>query len=204
MSLLGAVSEQPGVIRVREIVPPEDSYGPITSQGVQAHAATAWHQAGFSGQGIKVGVIDSYFGFRGFSDLIGSEVPPPAGILCYPEIGRPSDHLAACASDEDGSVHGTAVAEAVMDIAPEASLYLASPLSHADNIEAVDWMVSQGVSVIVRSESSGFDGPGNGTSPFSDSPLRAVDRAVDGGIIWVNSAGNYAQSAWYGVLMFYD
>ena len=58
-------------------------------------------------------------------------------------------------------------------------------------------MVSQGVSVIVRSESSTLDGPGDGTSPRSDSPLKAVDRAVEGGAIWVNSAGNAARETWF-------
>ena len=85
-----------------------------------------------------------------------------------------------------------------MDIAPEVDLYIASPLSRGDTLDAVDWMISRGVSVIVRSESSGFDGPGDGTSPFSDSPLKAVDRAVDSGVVWVNSAGNEAQRTWFG------
>ena len=198
VTLLGLLSEQPGVIRVREIVPPEDAYGPITSQGVQAHGSAVWNQAGYSGQGIKVGVIDGNFGFRGYRELIGSEVPTPAGVRCYPEVGQHTENLADCADPDRGGVHGTAVAEAVMDIAPEVSLYIASPLSRGDTLDTVDWMVSQGVSVIVRSESSTFDGPGDGTSPFRDSPLRAVDRAGDGGVIWVNSAGNNARRTWFG------
>ena len=44
---------------------------------------------------------------------------------------------------------------------------------------------------------SPFDGPGDGTSPFGDSPLKTVDRAVDGDIIWVSSAGNEAQGTWF-------
>ena len=63
---------------------------------------------------------------------------------------------------------------------------------------ATDWMVSQGVSVIVHGVSYGFDGPGDGTSPFGDSPLKTVDRAVAGGIVWVNAAGNEADSTWFG------
>ena len=63
---------------------------------------------------------------------------------------------------------------------------------------ATDWMVSQGVSVIVHSVTHEYDGPGDGTSPFSDSPLRAVDRAVAGGTIWVNSAGNAGLRTWFG------
>ena len=97
-----------------------------------------------------------------------------------------------------GDNHGTLLAEAVVDIAPEASLYIASPWSKGDSRDAVDWMISQGVSVIVSGVNFTFDGPGDGTSPFGDSPLKNVDRAVSGGIVWVNSAGNSAQSTWFG------
>ena len=198
VTLLGALSEQPGVIRVREIVPPQAEYGPITSQGVQAHGSAVWNQAGLSGRGIKVGVIDADFGFRGYAELMGREVPTPAGGRCYPDLGQTTANLADCAHPDKGSVHGTAVAEAVMDIAPEVNLYIASPRSSGDTLDTVDWMASQGVSVIVQSETYAFDGPGDGTSRFSDSVLNAVDRAVNRGIIWVNSAGNSAQSSWFG------
>ena len=59
-------------------------------------------------------------------------------------------------------------------------------------------MVSQGVSVINHSVGHFFDGPGDGTSPYSDSPLKTVDRAVNGSIIWVNAAGNSAEDTWFG------
>ena len=63
--LLGQVSEQFGVLRVREIVPAEEhqSTQRIAGQGPQAHGSPAWNQAGYSGQGVKVGVIDSFFWF---------------------------------------------------------------------------------------------------------------------------------------------
>ena len=63
VTLLGQLSEQPGVIRVREIIPPEPRYGPIISQGVQTHLSQPWNVAGYGGQGIKVGIIDT--GYRG-------------------------------------------------------------------------------------------------------------------------------------------
>ena len=43
VTLLGTLSEQVGVERVREIIPPESTYGDYTSEGVAAHLATAWH-----------------------------------------------------------------------------------------------------------------------------------------------------------------
>ena len=36
-----------------------------------------------------------------------------------------------------------------------------------------------------------WSGPGDGTSPYSNSSLRTVDAAVAGGITWVNAAGNF-------------
>ena len=62
VTLLGQLSQQPGVLRVREIIPPQPKYGNITSQGVAAHLATAWHDVGYRGQGVKVGIIDGGFG----------------------------------------------------------------------------------------------------------------------------------------------
>ena len=49
VTLLGELSEQTGVIRVREIIPPEPMYGNVTSQGVAAHLAPAWHARGDTG-----------------------------------------------------------------------------------------------------------------------------------------------------------
>ncbi len=194
VTLLGSLSEQPGVIRVREIVPPEPDFGPITSQGVQAHGSLAWNQDGYTGEGVRVGIIDG--GFEGYSDLIESgELPEPAGVRCYTGVGEYTENLADCEVD---SLHGTAVAETVMDIAPQVSLYITNAPSWGDQREAAAWMVREGVSVINRSQSSGFDGPGDGTYTHSNSILKTVDEAVEGGIIWVNAAGNQARRTWFG------
>ena len=158
----------------------------------------AWNQAGFSGQGIKVGVIDAEFGFNDFRGLMGTELPSTVQARCYTDVGRFTSNVADCGNAILGDNHGTLLAETVMDIAPEASLYIAAPWSLGDLRTATDWMVSQGVSVIVHGVIYPFDGPGDGTSPFSDSPLKTVDRAVAGGIVWVNAAGNNARRMWFG------
>ena len=199
VTLLGELSEQPGVLRVREIIPPEtDQIRPITGHGPPVHGSQTWNQAGLSGRGVKVGVIDLPVGFNGFSELMGTELPPTVRARCYTEVGRFTSNLADCEDTESGAGHGTAVAESVMDIAPEVELYIAGPFSWGDLIEVVDWMVAEGVSVIVQSLSWSFDGPGDGTSPFRHSPMNAVDRAVNGGVAWVNAAGNYAEGTWFG------
>ena len=196
VTLLGPVSEQPGVIRVREIVPPEPNYGPITSQGVQTHLVQPWHDAGYSGQGVKVGVID--LGFEGFSGLLGTELPAKVQARCYTDLGRFSENLADCETGEADDDHGTIVAESLIDIAPQVDLYIGHPVSRGDLQAIAEWMTSQGVSVINHSVGWPLDGPGDGTSPFSRSPLNTVERTMDGGAVWVNSAGNDALETWYG------
>jgi subtilisin family serine protease len=195
-SMLGAASEQPGILRVDTVIPPRpaQSQSRAISQGVDLHGASDWHTANYRGQGIKVGVIDS--GFEGLSQLQGSELPSNVTARCYFEEARaPSSSVADCEMDGD---HGTAVADTLVDVAPLVALYVANPISNGDLRNAVDWMAGQGVEVINYSMGDIVDGPGDGTSPFSNSPLKTIDVAVSNGIIWVTAGGNNAQRVWYG------
>ena len=192
--LLGTVSQQTGVLRMRMIQPPEPDQMQIPGNGPAAHGSPAWNSAGYKGRGVKVGVIDG--GFIGISDLLGTELPASVQARCYTGSSDiPTSTLSVC---EDEAIlyntdHGTVVAESVLDIAPSVELFIANPGSDGDLQDALDWMIAQDVDVINHSVSHLFLGPGDGTSPFADSPLKAVDRAVDNGIVWVNSAGNAAQ-----------
>ena len=115
---------------------------------------------------------------------------------CYTSVGRYSSNMADC---ERGTNHGTAVAEAIVDVAPGVELYISNPTSLADEyLNTVQWMADQGVSVINRSASRRvFEGPGDGTSPYSNSIFEGISYAVDNGIVWVNSAGNFAERHWW-------
>ena len=134
-------------------------------------------------------------GFVGFGALMGAELPATVVARCYTAIGLFTSALADCETDD---VHGTAVAEAVVDMATDVELYIANPSSFADLQSAAEWMASQGVQVINHSVGWTWDGPGDSTSPFSDSPVNTVDLAVAAGVLWVNSAGNSAQDNWFG------
>ena len=194
--LLPQTSEQPGVLRVEVVIPAKSFQGAtrIAGNGPAAHGSPAWNQAGYRGQGIKVGIIDS--GFEGFSGLMGTELPQSVRARCYPEDNdTPTDEVTDCAWD---GAHGTVVAESVMDISPEVALYIANSQSKGDLQAAVQWMIGQGVDVINHSVGWPFDGPGDGTSPYSWSPLSTVDGAVDEEIVWVNAAGNDARTTWFG------
>ena len=194
VALLAEASEQPNVVRVQAIVPPQPAgKGSVISQGVTAHAANAWHTAGYTGQNVKVGIIDG--GFEGFSALMGSELPANVTARCYTSIGVFTSNLTDCENDV---THGTAVSETLLDIAPDATLYIVNPITSGDLSASVDWLVAQDVDVINYSASRLWDGPGDGTSPDSNSPLKSVDAAVNGGAMWANSAGNAARATWFG------
>ena len=199
--LLGETSEQSGVLSVELIQLPESpqSSSGTTGNGPVVHGSKAWNDAGYTGQNVKIGIIDN--GFYGFLDLMGADLPSSVEARCYHSwLNPPSQDLTHCPThDSNGNpiFHGTIVAESVMDIAPDASLYIANPRTKGELQDVVDWMISEEVSVINKSQVWNFDGPGDGTSPFSTSPLKAIDRAVSAGIVWVNAAGNHAKRTWF-------
>ena len=134
-------------------------------------------------------------GFAGADSLLGTELPADPQTRCYTtETDSPTD-LTRC----EQSDHGTIVAESIIDIAPGATLYLASVRSPGDLADVVDWMITEDVSVINMSLGWLFDGPGDGTSPRAHSPLNTLAKAVNNDILWVNSAGNSGRSSWLGV-----
>ena len=195
VSLLPDTSAQDGVISVRTIVPPQPAQSAVGSEAATAHGATAWHSAGFKGQGVRIGVIDT--GFSGFRVLMGSELPSSVEARCYTDIDTFTHNLAEC-DNADTSSHGTTVTEAAFDIAPEATYYIANPISYGDLAVAVSWMIDHDVNTINYSLREIWSGPGDGTSPYSNSSLRTVDAAVAGGITWVSAAGNSATETWFG------
>ena len=193
--LLVETSQQPGVLQVRLIQPPGETQGTsqVVGNGPGVHGSPSWNQAGYTGRGIKVGVID--VGFWGLDDLLGTEVPAVVQARCYTYVGQHTQNLSDCGNG--GVTHGTAVSESVIDIAPDVSLYISDPQTRYELADAVDWMISEGVSVINHSALWSFDGSGDGTSPLSISPLNTIDTAVDAGIVWVNAAGNQARGTWF-------
>ncbi len=201
--LLGPLAQQTGVARVRAMPQPFKDLGSVTSGGVRAHGADVWHDNGYTGDGVKVGVIDtsttttSKDGFTGLRALRGTELPATVVGRCYIDAGKPTSDLANC-DTAGGDQHGTAVAESLMDVAPDAALYISNPLTWADLHSAVVWMHGQGVKIINFSVSWSFHGAPDGTSPVSPSPLNTAKWAVDNGMTWVNSAGNYGKRAWFG------
>ena len=201
VSLMPQTSQQEAVISVRTIIPPQPAQGVVVSEGAALHGAIAWHDAGLTGQDVKIGIIDR--GYLGYHNLAGTELPSNVQVLCFPEISISSSNVVDCNFDGPDAHrrHGTASTEVVFDFAPDATYYLTNDWSSPGDLRtAVNWMISNGVDVINASVAWTWDGPGDGTSPYSDSVLKTIDVAVSGGAIWVNSAGNNAPTTWFGPL----
>ena len=178
-SSLLAVSELPGVRFVRR---PYRLHSQVTiSEGASRIGALANHSAGVKGQGVKVAIIDG--GFKGANKLSGDM---PARWNYYDYTGE-----GIYAGD---SVHGTACAEIIHDVAPEAELYLYKAEDLADFENAKDRAIRDGIDVISHSGTFPTTGFGDGRGLACD----IVNDAANKGILWVNSAGNYAKSHYEG------
>ena len=174
-------SDLPGVTRVVLIRPPMPlgrprdvlsavGKGDVVSEAVTVHNAARYHDAGITGRGVKVGVIDG-----GFIDLrqiqTDGELPPNIRARCYSRVGRFNSRLANCELDTE---HGTAVAEALLDVAPGVTLYISNPQSFTDLRRTMRWMANQGVKIINHSVGWVWNGPGDGTTVIANSPLRTA------------------------------
>ena len=161
---LAETSARPGVIRVRVIQPPQapQSQSQVAGDGPGAHGSPAWNQAGYTGAGIKVGSNRRRVRMGSPVSWV-AEAPATVQARCYRAVGAHSSNIEDC---ERRTNHGTRVAESLIDIAPDVSLYIANPLTHRDLKATVDWMISEDVSIINHSMTWLFDGPGDGTSPI--------------------------------------
>lgn len=160
--------------------------GAIVGQEVAKTNADDWHAAGFTGAGVKIGIIDGFDQTLWNAAQSAGEVPSPSGTLCR-FIGVTLEFW-FCNSGILGTSHGVGVAEIIHEMAPDAQLYLATVLTTTDLQAAVDYFDAQGVNVISRSLTSPYDGPGNGTGPMAT----VIDNAVADGMTWFNSGGNGA------------
>ncbi len=77
----------------------------------------------------------------------------------------------------------------VYDVAPEAEYFLATGVYFNDLSRVVDWFNSNDVDVVVASLSTLFEGPGNGTSPYTNRFIAAINRGVSLGMTFAISAG---------------
>lgn len=168
---------------IRALAPPRKKA--FEGEGVAKTFADTWHSYGFTGQGAKVAVVDG--GFMSLTSLVNSgELPEdyiPVNFSSDPDIG-------------DSDVHGSACAEIVYDIAPDAQLYLIKIDDITDLIDVSNYCITNGIDII--SFSLGFDvmnfhdgiAYDNWYTGVSDHPVTAVNLANEAGVLFVVAAGN--------------
>jgi hypothetical protein len=148
-----------------------------TADALGAVRADTVHERGHTGTGVSVGVIGQGF------ETDGSLGPHTAG---WRRVG----------DGPRSTAHDTAVAEVVSETAPDAELYLAGvgrTPTPAEYAAAVEWLTARGVDIIVDSGSYFPSVAADGRRITA-----AAERASDRGVVFVTSAGNYANRHWAG------
>ena len=176
---LRPVSELPSVAFVRR--PRRPHVQQTLSEGVALIRAFENHAAGAKGQGVKVAIIDG--GFKG-ADRLNEDMPMRWWQRDYTGMGIYAGVNA----------HGTACAEIIHDVAPEAELYLYKVADEVDLENAKDRCIQNGVAIVNYSATWVNEGFGDGRGIICD----IVNDAADNGILWINAVGNYAQKHYAG------
>jgi YVTN family beta-propeller protein len=150
----------------------------VVSQGVGLTSAPNYHEYGYRGQGVKIAVID--LGFKGLTSAQASG-DLPQSLFTRDFTGK---------GLETRYKHGTACAEIVHDMAPEAELHLLKIADEADFQAAFDYCLANRIKIVSLSLGAFGTGPGNGTGPIHD----LCNQAREQGILIVASAGNAANT----------
>jgi hypothetical protein len=164
---------------------------PVVSAGLARTGALALQAAGYRGAPLTIAILDLGFG----SDWPGLQALgelPPAQRLEMRSFD-PQAGLAGTGVYGDPIDHGQLVAQTVYDYAPDARYIFVNYHTPSEFVSAVDWLITQNPDIVVHSNNF-LTGPFDGTS----APAQAVDRAAAAGILWFNSAGNYALKHWSG------
>ena len=202
----GRIQELAAWSRIKLIKEPtKPKTNDVMSDSLQDFGAGSWQAGGITGKGVKVGIVDA--GFSGYADLLGSTLP---ARVVTKSLG----------SSFYSSRHGTACAEIVHALAPDATLYLVNVDDiEVDFIYAVRWLQSQGVTVISSSiglnlkifcqqayevmwgdvYSSANAGNLIGYIDEVEQQWNAtISNAVAHGVTWSQAAGNDARKKWSG------
>ncbi|MEZ0284752.1 MAG: S8 family serine peptidase, partial [Thermoleophilia bacterium] len=185
-----ALSRLPGVAGAR-VASAAFADAAAVSQGVERSGADVLGRVASGGDGVVIAVLDLGFGQNLATQQARGELPPADRLetLSFDAAGG----LSGSNAYGNRTNHGELVAQTVFDYAPRARYLLVNYHTESDFLAAVDTLIARRVDIVVHSNSF-IEGPFDGTSPTA----RAVDRAAAAGILWFNSAGNYAQLSWGG------
>lgn len=170
---------------VRSVEPPRRAHPTaLTGQGVAASNASIAQAAGDKGAGVKIGIVD--VGFEGYG-----------GLQTQGELPATLVTRNLCTGGFEQDPHGTAVAEVVHDVAPDAELHLICVEDAVDLGAAQDYALANGIAIL--NLSAGFYNTSRGDgSGGAGTPDAIVEAGRNAGILWIVAAGNEAESHWSG------
>lgn len=166
----------------------------LDSWGVSRIGADLAAQAGFTGAGIKVAVLDTGIDYNhpdlkdnyrgGYNFVYDNDDPFDDSMSAYVPTGH-GTHVAGIIGARN---NGTGV----VGVAPEVSLYAVKVLNAglagdvSDIIAGIEWAINNNVQIISMSI---------GSNLYSEALREACDRAAQAGIILVAAAGNFNNSS---------
>ncbi len=159
-------------------------------EAADAMQVDAWHQAGYTGMGVKVAIFDMQYFDTGLNI---EELGDFETHDCYvhPQCTVPIDPLRPAFSFEEG-VHGLACAEIIRDMAPDAELHLVRVSTTTTLENAIEWAVREGIDLVSMSLSFFNESFYDGTGPVNE----LMPDMAAGDVLMVTSAGNYAEEHW--------
>jgi uncharacterized protein YjdB len=172
----------PHVVSIREVMKPVVNRGSRTTEGFEntnGHGVESYLRThDFAGDDIKIGVISD--GVAGLAEAIASgDLPSNVVVL----------------NNRFNGAEGTAMLEIIYDLAPNAQLFFHDyGSSSLDFIDAINTLAAQGVDIII-------DDIVYLDEPFYEDSIIAkhIDQLVAStGILYVSSAGNFAESHYQG------
>ncbi len=146
----------------------------VQSEGVAVTDSNDFHNIDYFGEGVKVAVID--VGFKGLTEAqLNGDLPGSVETWDFTGNGLETEYY-----------HGTACAEIIYDMAPQAEFHLLKVLYSTDILQALEYCIDNSIDIISFSIGTSGTGPGDGTGPFDE----AFDEVREHGILTVASAGN--------------
>ena len=176
-----------------------DLFGPAVGQSVggiethiiemrtllQQYGISDWHDKGFYGEGINIGVMDTAFGnLSAYIDATDS----------LPDVTIPPDHDIANYNANNND-HGTDVIEVIHTVAPRARVFACQYSGIFEEFRfCYDWLRQNKVKVINHSVGLPIL-PLDGTNNWSD---LIQQQSLADNILWINSAGNFDRGYYIG------
>lgn len=178
---LGSLSKLSNVELITAPLYGQPRTGQVNSQGDAILRANQLRGMGFRGQGVKVGVVSDGSNNRATSQASGDL---PSQVTTFGSCTKDVEDLANCRFASTCN-EGTAMAEIIHDLAPNAQLAIASASTSLEFIQRINQLANNfGADIIV--DDLGFFGE----PYFEDGDLADAVAALPSDVLYISSAGN--------------